>query len=55
MMIIATIIYGKFLMIATPKKQTKNSKHISAKIRINQSFTFMFVDLFFPSASYNEL
>lgn len=43
MTIIPIIINGKFLMIAAPKKQIKNSKHISAKIRMNQSFAFMFV------------
>jgi hypothetical protein len=41
MTIIAIIINGKFLMIATPKKQIKNSKPISAPIRINQSFAFI--------------
>ena len=46
MTIIPIIINGKFLMIAAPKKQIKNSKHISAKIRMNQSFAFIFVDLF---------
>ena len=30
MTIIPIIINGKFLMIAAPKKQIKNSKHISA-------------------------
>ena len=34
MTIIPIIINGKFLMIAAPKKQIKNSKHISAKIRM---------------------
>lgn len=41
MTIIPIIINGKFLMIAAPKKQIKNSKHISAKIRMNQSFALL--------------
>ena len=55
MTIIPIIINGKFLMIVAPKKQIKNSKHISTQIRINQSFTFIFIDLFFSPASYDEL
>lgn len=53
MTIIAIIINGKFLMIATPKKQIKNSKPNSAPIRINQSFAFILL-AFFPSAPYDE-
>lgn len=55
MTIIPIIINGKFLMIAAPKKQIKNSKHISAKIRMNQSFAFIFVDLFFLPVPYDKL
>lgn len=55
MTIIPIIINGKFLMIAAPKKQIKNSKHINAKIRMNQSFAFIFVDLFFLPVPYDKL
>ena len=55
MTIIPIIINGKFLMIAAPKKQIKNSKHISAKIRMNQSFAFIFVDLFCSPVTYDKL
>ena len=55
MTIIPIIINGKFLMIAAPKKQIKNSKHISAKIRMNQSFAFIFVDLFCSPVPYDKL
>lgn len=55
MTIIPIIINGKFLMIAAPKKQIKNSKHISTQIRSSQSFAFIFVDLFFSPAPYDKL
>ncbi len=48
-------INGKFLIIATPKKQIKISKHISTQIRSSQSFAFIFIDLFLSPASYDEL
>lgn len=55
MTIIPIIINGKFLMIAAPKKQIKNSKHISTQIRSSQSFAFIFVDLFFSPVPYDKL
>lgn len=54
MTIIPIIINGKFLMIATPKKQIKNSKHISIPIRSSQSFAFIFIDLFFSPVPYGK-
>ena len=55
MTIIPIIINGKFLIIATPKKQIKISKHISTLTRSSQSFAFIFIDLFLSPASYDEL